>query len=109
MKHTKSVLLLTAIVACLFIGIAYSQYWPRWMTYEPGTAEMVRWLDAPVPYTPWYGPGLTIGSAYSGLRSQGLIIGSAYNLTAPYYNYYYPYSPYGYWYPYSTYGYWYYP
>jgi hypothetical protein len=106
MKHTKFVICMTAIVACLSIGVAYGQYWPRWMTFEPGTAEMVRWLDAPDPYYPWYrpglaigsiysgsrGPGLTIGSAYSGLRGPGLTIGSVYRWSTPYYGYYYPYK-----------------
>ena len=115
MRNAKIVLCMAALAVCLLIGVTFGQGWlgggyaggyDRSMMFEPGTSEMVRWLDAPVPYYPWYspglaigsiysgsrGPGLTIGSAYSGLRGPGLTIGSVYRWSTPYYGYYYPYK-----------------
>lgn len=54
---------MTALAACLMIGIACGQDWleggyvsgfDRSMMMDPGIAGMVHWLDAPVTYFPWY-------------------------------------------------------
>jgi hypothetical protein len=101
MRNAKIVLCMAALAVCLLIGVTFGQGWlgggyaggyDRSMMFEPGTSEMVRWLDAPVPYYPWYSPGLTIGSIYSGSRGPGLTIGSTYRWSTPYYSYYYPYK-----------------
>jgi hypothetical protein len=67
MKYGKILLCMTALVACLLIGIAYGQDYlqgeyvrshDRSMT-DPGIAGMLQWLDQPVPSFPWYSSDLT--------------------------------------------------
>jgi hypothetical protein len=64
MRYTGFVPCLTAFAVCLLIGVTCGQDWlgggyvrsyDRSMTFEPGIAGMVQWLDAPVPSFPWYG------------------------------------------------------
>ena len=67
MIYGKILLCMTALVACLLIGIAYGQNdleggyvrsHDRSMM-DPGIAGMLQWLDQPVPSFPWYSSDLT--------------------------------------------------
>lgn len=67
MKYCRILLCMTALAACLMIGIAwgedyleggYVRSYDRSMTMDPGIAGMVQWLDAPVPSFPWYSSNL---------------------------------------------------
>jgi hypothetical protein len=60
MKYSKILLCITALAACLLIGVAFGQNTveggyvrDRSMTDE-GIASMLNWLDTPVPSLPWY-------------------------------------------------------
>jgi hypothetical protein len=60
MKYSKIWLCMTTLAACLLIiGITCGQ--DRSMN-DPGIADMLQWLDTPVPNFPWYTTG---GSFYS--------------------------------------------
>ena len=67
MKFGKILLCMTALVACLSMGIAwgadplddgYVRSHDRSMT-DPGIDSMLQWLDTPVPNFPWYSADLT--------------------------------------------------
>jgi hypothetical protein len=68
MKYNKILLCMTALAACLLIGIAFGQDYlggenvNYGRTDDPGLAGMLQWLDTPVPNFPWYTTG---GSFYS--------------------------------------------
>ena len=63
MSYAKDLLCMAALAVCLLISIAcgqdmleggYVRSYDSSMTFEPGIAGMVQWLDAPVPSFPWY-------------------------------------------------------
>ena len=68
MKYNKILLCMTALAACLLIGIAFGQDYlggenvNYGRTDDPGLAGMLQWLDTPVTNFPWYTTG---GSFYS--------------------------------------------
>jgi hypothetical protein len=60
MTYSKILLCITALAACLLIGVAFGQnsveggyVRDRSMT-DAGIASMLNWLDTPVPSIPWY-------------------------------------------------------
>ena len=66
MKYSRILLCMTALAACLLVGIAYGQDYleggyvrshDRSMM-DPGIASMLHWLDTPVPNLPWYSSDL---------------------------------------------------
>jgi hypothetical protein len=69
MRSFKILLGMTAIAACLIIGIecaqddylggGYVASYDRSMSMDEGIAGMVQWLDAPVPSFPWYSADIT--------------------------------------------------
>ena len=67
MKYCRILLYMTALAACLMIGIAwgedyleggYVRSYDRSMMMDPGIAGMVQWLDTTVPNFPWYSSDL---------------------------------------------------
>lgn len=66
MAYNRILLHLTALAACVLIGFACGQDYLEGGNVQstsrpsdPGIAEMVRWLDQPVPTFPWYSTGGT--------------------------------------------------
>jgi hypothetical protein len=63
MKYYRILLYMTALAMCLLIGNAWGEDYlgggyvsssDRSMMMDPGIADMVQWLDSPVPSFPWY-------------------------------------------------------
>jgi hypothetical protein len=69
MKYSKILICMTALAACLLIGIGWGEDYlnggnvsPGRINFDPGLAGMFQWFDQPVPYFPWYTTG---GTFYS--------------------------------------------